>query len=59
MNARGAGIVEGDLAQPALSKLSCKNYWLFLSISLNINSPTIEPRTVTNSGAIIGRAPLF
>ena len=59
MNARGAGVVEGDLAQPAGSKLSWKNYWSVLRISLDINSPPIEPRTVANSGGIIGRAPPF
>ena len=57
MNARRAGVVEGDLAQPALSKLSWKHYWSLLRISLEINPPQIEPRTVANSGAIIGRAP--
>ena len=56
MNARGAGVIEGDIAQPAPSKLSWTNYWPFLRISLDINSPPIEPRTVANSGAIIGRA---
>ena len=55
MNARGAGVVEGDLAQPALSKLSWKNYWSFLRKGLDINSPPIEPRTVDNSEAIILR----
>ena len=59
MNARGAGVVEGDLAQPALSKLSWKNYWSFLRKSLDVNSLLNEPRTVDNSGAIIGRAPFF
>ena len=59
MNARGTGVVEGDLAQLALSKLSWKNYWSFWRISLDINSPPIEPRIVANSGAIIGRVPLF
>ena len=59
MNARGAGVVKGDLAQPALSKLSSKNYSSFLRKSLDINSSPIEPRTVANIGAIIGRAPLF
>ena len=59
MNARVAGVVEGDLAQPALSKLSLKNYWSFLRKSYDINSPPIEPTTGANSGAIIGRAPPF
>ena len=59
MNARGAGVVEGNLAQPALSKRSWNNYLSFLRIRLDINSLPIEPRTVANSGAIIGRAPPF
>ena len=59
MNAREAGVVEGDLAQNALSKLSKKNYWSFLRISLEINSLPIEPRTVANSGAIKKRVQPF
>ena len=59
MSTLRAAAVEGDLAQPAQSKLSWKNYSLFLRISLDINSLTIEPRTVAKSGAIIGRAPPF
>ena len=59
MNARGSGVVEGDLAQPALSKLSWNNYWSFLRTSLDIIFPLIEPRAVANSRAIIERAPLF
>ena len=59
MNAHKAGGVEGNLAQPALSKRPWKNYWSFLRISLDINFPPIEPRTVANSGAIKARASLF
>ena len=59
MNTLGAAAVEGDLAQLAQSKLFRKNYSLLFRISLDINSPPIEPRTVAKSGAIIGIAPPF
>ena len=59
MNACKAAVVEGDLAQPALSKLPWKNYSSVLRISFDINSSPMEPRTVAKSGAIINKAPLF
>ena len=59
MNARKAGVVEGNLAQPALSKHSWSSYWSYLRISLDINSLPIEQRTVATSGEIIVRAPPF
>ena len=57
MNARGAAANEHDLAQPALLKLFWKNNWSFFRINSDINFLPIEPKTVANSGAIIGRAP--
>ena len=60
MNTLGVDAVEGDLAQPAKSKLCFwTNNSIFLLISLDINSLPIEPRTFAKSGAIIGRAPPF
>ena len=57
VNARGAAAVKDDIAQPALSKISLKNYWSLLHISLNINnSPLIEPRTVAKNETIIEKA---
>ena len=59
LNTLGAAAVEGDLAHPAQSILVWKNYSLVLRISLDINSPPFESRTVAKCGAIIGRAPPF
>ena len=59
MNTLGAAAVEGDLTQPAQTNIFWKNYSSLLCISLDINSPPIEPKTVAKSVAIIGRAPPF
>ena len=49
MNTFEDAAVEGDLTQPAQSKLFWKIYSLFLRISLELNSLPIEPRTVAKS----------
>ena len=59
MNTLGAAAIEGGLAQPAQSKHFLEKLLIILRISLDINSPPIEPRTVAKSGAIIERAPPF
>ena len=58
MNARGADVVEGDLAQFALTTF-LETYWSFLRISLDINFSPIKPRPVANSGTIMGKSPPF